>query len=76
MLLKYKTVIFIDSCFWHGCGMHGRIPIDRKSYWVPKIARNALRDKEVVRHYKKQGWRIFRIWEHDKSGIEKVIRNI
>lgn len=65
VLKKYKTVIFIDSCFWHGCKKHCRIPATRKDYWIPKIERNKQRDKEVNRHYKKIGWKIIRIWEHD-----------
>lgn len=65
VLLKYKTVIFIDSCFWHGCKKHCRIPSVRKKYWTEKISRNKERDKEVSKYYKKQDWRIFRVWEHD-----------
>ena len=65
VLLKHKTVIFIDSCFWHGCKKHCRMPSVRKKYWMAKIARNKTRDKNVLNYYKKQGWKIFRIWEHD-----------
>ena len=65
VLPKYKTVIFIDSCFWHGCKKHGSIPETRKKFWTKKIERNKARDKEVNRHYKKDGWKIIRIWEHD-----------
>jgi len=65
ILPKHKTVIFVDSCFWHGCKVHCRIPKVRKKYWVEKINRNAKRDKIVTIHYKKQGWKVFRIWEHD-----------
>lgn len=64
VLPKHKTVIFIDSCFWHGCKKHCRIPSVRKIYWTKKISRNVARDKEVAKHYKKQGWKIIRIWEH------------
>jgi len=64
VLKQRKVVIFIDSCFWHGCKKHCRIPTVRKSYWLKKIARNVARDKEVKKHYKKQEWKIFRIWEH------------
>jgi len=65
VLPKYKTVIFIDSCFWHGCKKHGTIPDTRKDFWSAKIERNKTRDKEVSRYYKKEKWKIFRIWEHD-----------
>lgn len=65
VLPKYKTVIFIDSCFWHGCKKHCRIPSSHKKYWDQKVARNIKRDKEVSSHYnKKSEWKIFRVWEH------------
>lgn len=68
---KNKTIIFIDSCFWHGCKKHCRLPSTRKNYWLPKIERNKQRDKEVNRHYKKLGWKIIRVWEHDLKKINK-----
>lgn len=77
VLPKYKTAIFIDSCFWHGCKKHCRIPTARKKYWTEKIARNAERDKEVSRHYKKLGWKIFRVWEHEMSkNLNKMLKKI
>jgi len=81
VLPKYKTVIFIDSCFWHGCKKHGTIPETRKNFWLQKIERNKARDKEVTKYYKKVGWKIFRVWEHDlkKKDFEfdfKEIKNI
>ncbi len=65
VLKKYKTVIFIDSCFWHGCKKHCKLPATNKKFWKEKIERNRQRDKEVNKHYKKIGWNIIRIWEHD-----------
>jgi len=77
VLPKYKTAIFIDSCFWHGCKKHCRIPTARKKYWTEKITRNIARDKEVSKYYKKQGWKIFRIWEHNlQKKTEKIISRI
>ncbi|MBL7156404.1 MAG: very short patch repair endonuclease [Candidatus Pacebacteria bacterium] len=79
VLKKYKTVIFVDSCFWHGCKRHCRLPATRKKYWIQKIERNKKRDKEVNRYYKKIDWKIIRVWEHkllknsDKA-IKKIIK--
>lgn len=67
---KYKAVIFIDSCFWHGCKKHCRIPATRKNYWIPKIETNKQRDKEVSRHYNKIGWEVIRVWEHNIKKID------
>lgn len=75
VLLKYKTVILIDSCFWHGCKKHCRIPTTRKKYWIEKIERNKKRDKEVSKYYKKQGWKILRVWEHEiKKRSEEITK--
>lgn len=79
VLKKYKTVIFIDSCFWHGCRKHFRMPSSNKKYWKEKIERNIKRDKEVNKYYKKLSWKIFRIWEHEiekdfKKTIQKSVK--
>lgn len=62
---KKKVVVFLDSCFWHGCRWHCRIPKSRRDYWVPKIQQNKDRAKIVNRVLKKEGWRVVRIWEHE-----------
>lgn len=81
VIKRYETVIFIDSCFWHGCKEHGSMPLTNKKFWKEKIARNIARDLEVNDHYKKIGWNIVRIWEHDlKWGVNeralKIIKEI
>src|SRR5579862_7773492 len=60
---KYKTVIFVDSCFWHGCKKHCRIPKTNHDYWVNKINNNKKRDKLVNAYYKRKKWKIERVWE-------------
>lgn len=62
---KYKVVIFVDSCFWHGCPVHFKRPKSNQEFWDAKIARNRERDKEVDAHYIGKGWHIRRIWEHE-----------
>jgi len=77
VLKKHKVVIFIDSCFWHGCKKHGSIPAVHRSFWAEKIARNVARDKEVSKYYKKRRWKIFRVWEHEiKSSSVKSLQKI
>ena len=71
---KYKTVIFLDSCFWHGCKRHGSIPTTHIKFWTEKIERNKARDKEVNKYYRKEGWKVIRIWEHEiKRSCERII---
>ncbi|WP_090113636.1 very short patch repair endonuclease [Cohnella sp. OV330] len=74
---KYKVVIFIDSCFWHGCQSHFKLPNKNPQYWNNKIKRNIDRDNEVTLYYQKINWTIIRIWEHDlKANFELVIYHV
>lgn len=74
---KYKIVIFIDSCFWHCCPLHGNIPKSNVKYWEKKLQRNIERDKKVNSYYTEQGWHIIRIWEHEiKRDLELTINKI
>lgn len=76
-LKKHKTVIFVDSCFWHGCKKHCRLPTTKREYWTKKIERNKKRDGEVNRYYKKIGWKIIRVWEHEiKKGLKIKLESI
>jgi len=63
--VKNKTAIFIDGCFWHKCQKHYKQPKSNKKYWVPKLEKNIQRDKKVNKEYKKKGWKVIRIWEHE-----------
>ena len=76
VIKKIKTVVFIDSCFWHGCPKHCRMPATRIKYWVNKIERNKKRDRQVKRRYTKEGWKAVRFWEHDLKDAEKLQKKI
>ncbi|WP_077330083.1 very short patch repair endonuclease [Virgibacillus siamensis] len=74
---KYKIVVFIDSCFWHNCPIHGKIPKNNSGFWEKKLNRNVDRDKEVTDYYLSNGWNILRIWEHElKEDYEQAINKI
>ena len=64
VLRKYKTVIFVNGCFWHkhDCGLY-RMPTTRSKFWADKIERNYNRDKKQQADLKKAGWNIIKIWE-------------
>jgi DNA mismatch endonuclease, patch repair protein len=53
---KARLAIFVDGCFWHGCPRHGRKPGSNPAYWVPKLARNRKRDRQVTRELRRNGW--------------------
>ena len=76
-LKKRKIVIFIDSCFWHGCPIHWRLPNSNREYWERKTLRNKDRDIAVTEYYLSRGWTVCRIWEHEiKSDLDKVISRL
>jgi DNA mismatch endonuclease (patch repair protein) len=62
---RKKFVLFIDSCFWHGCEEHCRLPETNKDYWTKKINRNRERDQKITDYYLNAGWNIVRVWEHE-----------
>lgn len=74
---KYKIVIFVDSCFWHVCPVHGNRPKSNQEFWDKKLLRNQERDREVTEFYMEKGWHIKRIWEHEiKKDINQVINDL
>ncbi|WP_100011628.1 very short patch repair endonuclease [Lentibacillus sediminis] len=74
---KYKVVIFIDSCFWHQCPIHGNIPKTNTVFWKNKLESNVDRDKKINNYYEENNWNIKRIWEHEiKSDFDKVIEEL
>lgn len=65
VFLKKRIAIFVDGCFWHGCGLCRNIPRSNRSFWENKIEKNRKRDRKISRQLKKSGWQVLRFWEHD-----------
>lgn len=70
---KKLLAVFVDGCFWHGCPQHGRNPGSNRTYWMRKLQRNRVRDREVTRELQRQGWKVLRIWEHALRTPQNVI---
>ena len=65
VLRKYRTVIFINGCFWHGheeC-RYFIMPKSNTPFWENKIARNRQRDIEKRIQLRRLGWHTIIIWE-------------
>jgi DNA mismatch endonuclease (patch repair protein) len=85
VLPKYKTVIFVNGCFWHGhegC-KYFVVPKTRSEWWLAKINRNIELDKLNREKLQQLGWRIITIFEcnlktkaiyETLSGLEKKIK--
>jgi DNA mismatch endonuclease (patch repair protein) len=67
ILSKYKTVIFINGCFWHGhenCS-YATIPKTRTEWWDTKIRKTVCRDEAAQNELKSDGWQVILIWGCD-----------
>ena len=72
-----KIAIFLHGCFWHRCPKHYKEPKSNRKYWLPKIDKNAERDKKNIRLLKNSGWKVVRIWEHElKKNSEDALKKI
>ena len=73
VLRKYKTVVFVDGCFWHGhegC-KYFRLPKSNVDFWRHKIAMNIARDYANNVDLKLAGWEVIRIWEYEIKPMAK-----
>jgi len=65
VLPKYKTVIFVHGCFWHGhegC-KYFVVPKTKTEWWLKKINSNIANDQKAVAALQKNGWKIITLWE-------------
>ncbi len=65
VLPKYRTVIFVHGCFWHGhqnCPAF-RLPKSRRAFWKTKIEGNQARDLRNESALTSAGWHVVTIWE-------------
>lgn len=64
VLPKYKTVIFVNGCFWHKHDCPRFVwPSSNQDYWRPKILRNIERDNQSRKELETLGWKVITVWE-------------
>lgn len=72
VLTKWKAIIFVHGCFWHGHACRiSRIPKSNQDYWSNKINRNAHNDQRNRTLLSNNGWRVFVVWECAMRGATK-----
>jgi DNA mismatch endonuclease (patch repair protein) len=72
---RRKVAVFVDGCFWHRCPIHYVAPHANAVFWDTKIQGNTRRDAETTTLLEKEGWLVFRFWEHEEpSEITEQIR--
>ncbi|MFN3717043.1 MAG: very short patch repair endonuclease [Thiobacillus sp.] len=64
VLPRYRAVIFVHGCFWHGhdCPLY-RLPATRPGFWQDKIDRNRASDRRARDALLAAGWRVAVVWE-------------
>lgn len=65
VLPKYKTVIFINGCFWHrhpGC-KYATTPSSHQEFWQKKFTANVKNDQKNHKLLKESGWNVIVLWE-------------
>lgn len=78
---KYRAVIFVHGCFWHGhgCSLY-RPPKSRQEYWSVKISRNQYNDAVSIHRLAEQGWRVCIVREcalrRPQPNIEELISRL
>lgn len=83
VLPKYKTVIFVNGCFWHKHDCPRFVwPSSNTEYWHSKISRNVERDNANRKALEDNGWTVLTVWECQlkktvlDSTMEKLINQI
>ena len=65
VLPKYRTIIFVNGCFWHGhkdCKYYV-VPKTNTDFWLNKINHNIERDQKQINQLKMEGWNVIVVWE-------------
>lgn len=78
VLPRYKTVIFVNGCFWHGhenC-RKGKRPDTNKDFWNEKIDKNIQRDQKNYQKLRSEGWRVLVIWECETKSGETLLEKL
>ncbi|MDR2939928.1 MAG: very short patch repair endonuclease [Clostridiales bacterium] len=79
VITKYKIAIFCDGEFWHGknwADKKTRIKNNRE-YWVSKIERNIMRDREAEKQLRFMGWSVIRFWGSDiRNNLKNCLESI
>jgi DNA mismatch endonuclease (patch repair protein) len=75
---KYRAVIFVHGCFWHGHDCHlFKWPSSKPDFWKAKITRNQELDLINIEKLLHSGWRVGVVWECTLKGkTKKPIINI
>ena len=80
VLPKYKLVIFVNGCFWHGhkgC-KYSTLPKTRTEWWLQKIKATQKRDQLAGIKLNVLGWKVITIWECELKAkvVDDTLNNL
>ena len=80
VLPKYKTVIFVNGCFWHGHSncKYFVVPKTNTEFWLNKIETNRQRDAKKTSELQSLGWRVIVLWECQlkKNVVDETMQSL
>jgi DNA mismatch endonuclease (patch repair protein) len=77
VLPRYRAVIFVHGCFWHGHNCHlFKWPQTRAEFWRDKIGRNRANDAKAQAALLEAGWRVATVWECALRGANRDIDGV
>jgi DNA mismatch endonuclease, patch repair protein len=79
VLARYRTVVFVHGCFWHGhrACKRAKRPSTNRVFWNSKIDSNIRRDQQNKKVLRKLGWQVLVLWEcnlKDKASVLTAIK--
>jgi len=78
VLQKYKTIIFVHGCFWHGhtCSKGVCTPKKNKEYWTNKVKKTMERDYKNLADLNTFGWETLIVWECELKEQDLLVRKL
>lgn len=78
VLPKYRKIIFVHGCFWHGhkrCERSIR-PTTNVEFWDRKLSGNIERDKRNIRSLRRAGWKVHIVWGCQTKSVDRLERKL
>ena len=78
VLPKYRTMIFVHGCFWHGhenCKA-AELPKTNTDFWIKKISDTRVRDQKNIETLRKEGWNVIIVWQCEIKNKNKRDRRL
>jgi len=73
VLPRYKKVIFVHGCFWHGHNCpRGKRPATNREFWDAKLDRNIERDRIARKSLEELGWQSLIVWQCQTKNEEQL----